>query len=351
MKVFKLIPVLLAFAGAAHAQEVPPPPVEKVPSFAEEAKAPAPDYRNPASWFALPDAPGYMGATPANAEKGPARKPAAVFYIHPTTFTSRNSWNERLPDPVVDDWTERSVVNRQGGAFNGCCDVYAPRYRQASLRAGGFFATDGGKAYELAYSDVARAFDRFIELIGDKPFIVTGHSQGALMTKWLLQRKIDGSPLQKRLVAGYVIGISLTYGDFGATYKSLKPCEQPSQTGCVLSWNTFAAGSNTSKPTSASAASNPPGAKVLCSNPLALGGALKTATAGALPAGNVMDVPALIPGAVKGACNADGMVMVDVSPELKVSPLPGGSYHYEDVSLFYAEVRADAIRRATAFRK
>ena len=43
--------------------------------------------------------------------------------------------------------------------------------------------------------------------------------------------------------------------------------------------------------------------------------------------------------------------MVEPDPALDMKPLPGGSMHYHDFGLFYADIRADAVRRARAFRR
>ena len=40
------------------------------------------------------------------------------------------------------------------------------------------------------------------------------------------------------------------------------------------------------------------------------------------------------------------MLVVDVDPALDLKPLPGGSMHFHDFGLFYADIRADAVRRA-----
>ena len=62
-------------------------------------------------------------------------------------------------------------------------------------------------AFELAYSDVLRAFDYYLahENHG-RPFILASHSQGSLHALRLIQERLAGKPLQKQLVAAYLIG-------------------------------------------------------------------------------------------------------------------------------------------------
>ena len=65
---------------------------------------------------------------------------------------------------------------------------------------------DAQQALDLAYGDVAAAFDQFVKEAGDRPIILAGHSQGALHLERLLQEKIAGKPIAKRVVAAYVVG-------------------------------------------------------------------------------------------------------------------------------------------------
>ena len=136
-----------------------------------------------------------------------------VFWIHPTTTRSQTEYNHDPLDPQVLKWTEESAVQRQGSAFSACCRILAPRYRAATTKALADPA-NREKAFALAYSDVERAFDWYMahENRG-RPFIISGHSQGGAHTTSLLEKRIKGTKLQRRMVAAYVIGINLMEGD------------------------------------------------------------------------------------------------------------------------------------------
>lgn len=337
---------LLASAGAP-AQEAPPP-------FGAAPLPRAPDYALAANWAAFGDGRGPAYLVPPGGAS-PARRPAAdVFYVHPTTFRSKTQWNADLNDASTNGWTDKSVVARQASLFNGCCRVFAPRYRQASLAA--FSAPiDGEKAYALAFEDVARAFDWYLAHANrGRPIILAGHSQGALMIRRLLAERIRGTAVQRRLVAAYVLGLGIPEGAFGRELAGYAPCDRPTQTGCVLSWNSFVAGSDAAAYRLRSSAAyrrehGSAGARLLCRNPLALGGRMRSL--GALPGEPVDGVlQPLVPGKVSAVCEA-GVLMVRAAPELGLTPLPGGNLHYHDMSAFYADIRADAIRRARAFQQ
>ena len=345
---------ILIWAGAIVAQ-----PVSEAPAvaFLDEAQPPAPDYARPDAWAARGSFEGVAALVPPNAMPRRTEPSADVFYIHPTTYLSKTRWNQHIDDVATNAWTDTSVVARQASAFNACCRIYAPRYRQASLRAFGAMAGDGGKAYALGYDDVLRAFDYYMAHDNHgRPFILVGHSQGALDLFKLLHDRIDGTSASRRLIAAYVLGYGLVDGDFGTALKKLKPCTAPGQTGCVISWNSFLEGSDATAYARRAAEryvvthGNGPGARLVCSDPLELGGAHRDTGTGALPDSTAASLPSLVPGAVTTRCDADGVLKVRLAPSLTLAPLPGGNMHYHDVALFYADIRADAARRVAAFR-
>ncbi|MBB5686386.1 DUF3089 domain-containing protein [Sphingobium boeckii] len=327
-------------------------------SFAQSPAPPAPDYSKTEAWTPLAGAVPIVapGATPA------AASPAIdIFYIHPTTDRSMDHWNADIANGALNAWTDASVVARQSGIFNACCRVFAPRYRQASFLALMNMKGDGSKAFDLAYGDVERAFDAFMAASEGRPFILAGHSQGAFHLARLLERKIDGTPLVARLVAAYVIGVNLSEGEFGKTYKTISICDTPDQTGCVVAWNAVLPESNRAA-TAALAEQryierygDDPGKTILCINPLTFDRARPDADAdksqGAVPgAPGWGGLQRLRANGVKARCDK-GALIVEPDAVLDLQPLPGGSMHYHDLGLFYADVRANAMLRAAAFLK
>ena len=82
---------------------------------------------------------------------------------------------------------------------------------------------------EESYVDVAAAFDHFLKIIGDRPFVVMSHSQGSHLSRRLLQRKINPDPaLRARLIVGLLIG-----GDtMNDSYSNIPKCTADNQVGC-----------------------------------------------------------------------------------------------------------------------
>jgi hypothetical protein len=346
--------LLLLIVGAA----LPVFSVQAQASFAEQPVPPAPDYAQASAWAATPSKPGAAVARPAGSTPDPKRPAVDVFYIHPTTLRDPGKWNQSLDDAETNAWTDESVVARQASVFSDCCRIFAPRYRQAGIKSlATQYGGDGGKAYALAYSDVLRAFDHYIAHDNKgRPFILAGHSQGSLQLFKLLQDRIDGTPLAKRMVVAYAIGFSLLEGDFGTSLKTLKPCATPTQTGCVIGWNSYLEGSDTRAfatraiPRFEAEHGAGTAGHLLCLNPLTLDGRAHAAGAGTLPASKGWTLPALRAGVVEARCDEMGVLKVKVPADLGLPPLSGGSMHYHDYALFYAELRDDAVRRSRAFR-
>ena len=126
-------------------------------------------YDDPAMWIARPG----LGAKDPSRwlppEQTPAVKPlpAAVFFVHPTSYLERAAWNAPLEDA---DSRKLAQIFVQGMAspFNASPDLWAPRYRQAAF---GAFLTDdpqGKQALDAAYGDILRAFDTFLDGNGKK---------------------------------------------------------------------------------------------------------------------------------------------------------------------------------------
>lgn len=206
------------------------------PGSFDPSKTPAaPDYDDPTAWAALPtttdDADVFLTELPATDQKTAA---ADVFYIHPTTFVSKQ-WNGAIDDPAIIRATARGGTLIQASALNACCAIYAPRYRQANGKAFADPTEHSIRAVEIAFSDVAAAFDAFQKKRGtNRPFILASHSQGSVMASRLLRDKVWNGSARNTLVAAYLIGGPITRQSLG---EDIPVCDSPEQWGCVVAWN------------------------------------------------------------------------------------------------------------------
>ena len=203
---------------------------------------PAPDYADPANWAALPERQGLEdrlpGGVSASWEQGDT--PVDVLFIHPTGYLIGNSWISPMDPRSKTEENTRWMMANQASAYNGCCNVYAPRYREANVFV--YVQRDPSipeKVLAFAYRDVERAFDHFLEAFNQgRPFIIASHSQGTHHAVRLLKERIDSSPLRHRMVAAYVIGGRIAESAFDEM-ENIEVCGSPEQTGCAVHWDTF----------------------------------------------------------------------------------------------------------------
>ncbi|MEO8547332.1 MAG: DUF3089 domain-containing protein [Sphingomicrobium sp.] len=328
--------------------------------YAAPAPDSGPDYTHTDSWIARPNLTSDPsrwrpdGASAAVASGGRA----AIFYIHPTTYLERDRWNAPLHPDAQTEFRTQLFVQTQGSAFGDAGEVWAPRYRQAAFGAFLLDSKDAREALELAYADIARAFDQFLARVPPgEPIILAGHSQGALHLMRLLKERVAGKPLSKRIAAAYVVGWPLSVtADLPAL--GLPPCRAADQAGCILSWLSFAEPANPELVTNSyeGSAGLTGGERkrgdILCVNPLTGtqdGVAPPQANRGTLVPTADLRSATLQPGQVGARCD-QGLLMIDGAiPPLGPYVLPGNNYHVYDYALFWDAVRADALGRVAAW--
>jgi hypothetical protein len=335
-----------------------------VASATERAVPPAPDYSQPDTWAAWPGHVSGADAIPPGITNTPA--PSApqvdVFFIHPTTYLSNSADNARFDEPgATSTMIDRGVLRFQASAFNTCCRIYAPHYRQAALSA--FTRHDEARneaALSLAYGDVLRAFDYFVSRENHgRPFIIAAHSQGSLHALRLLQERIASSPLQQQMVAAYVVGYRVPMDIERA---GLPVCRQASRTGCIISWNTVKAGASEDSRRDNRLVwlegryQRLAGRPIVCVNPLNWtpdSDAPASMDMGALPAVRASaDLEAPVQGLTGARCvNGDLTVKIPYFERHGFADALTlfGSYHLYDYNLFYANIRLNSLLRAAAF--
>ena len=305
-------------------------------AFSDRSPPAPPDYGNPEHWAARPDRDDLADVVPIGATDLQDTAPVDVFFLHPTTFLSADAWNQALDDESTNRATDAMVMQGQASVFNGCCRVYAPRYRQATLAA--FFAEDDSapQALALAYEDVVAAFRYYVtHFNGGRPFVLAAHSQGSRHADILMAEEIVGTELADRMVVAYPIGFEID-GSNG-----IPVCETPTQTGCQVTWNTVGphAGTLFASPTN------------ICVNPLTWtldGDHADHATN--LGAVNFAAQDTHEPGATDAQCREGRLYVSEIrSDNYSLMPLGRDNYHIYDYALFYVNIRQNAQARVDAF--
>lgn len=328
--------------------------------YEQPAAVPANRYADAAMWISRPD----KGVTdparwlPEGMATGQEPVGAAVFFVHPTSYLEKAHWNAPLDDETARTLAD-TMVRGLASPFNQAPQLWVPRYRQATFGAFLSDRPEALQALDLAYSDVTAAFDQFLASIPAKqPIVLAGHSQGAYHLRRLLKDRIAGKPIARRVAAVYAIGwpVSLRHD---LPLMGLPACTFPDQSGCVVSWLSYGEPADPAMTLAAYArrpaldGTSPAGSDFLCSNPLTggIGGeAPASANLGTLKPDKEMKTATLLTGAVPAECRPDGFLSIGPAPDLGPYVLPGNNYHIYDIPLFWANLRADFVRRVKAWK-
>jgi len=329
--------------------------------FDVSAAPPAPDYASDNAWAALPDRKDNADVVPpqSGATDNQAGATVDVFFIHPTTYYKKDGWNAHYDEGgATKEFLESGVLRFQASAFNGSARVFAPRYRQATLYS--FIGKDDDEkaALDLAYQDVARAFDEFIARRNqNRPFIIAAHSQGSLHGMRLLKEKIAGTPLAARFIAAYLIGSSMPRE---AHIPGIGPCATPTETSCYINWNSVADAKDregwtqTGTTWSEGRYHLAGGVANTCVNPLTWTldtAAPASANLGGLPfVKSTENFPAVIRELTGAACQGGLLVVSPPTDSIGFTfGVNRGDYHIYDYNLFYMNIRANVAERIAAF--
>ncbi len=360
-----------------------------------ENKLPSPpNYSSKKSWAAHPEIDDKSSFVPLGLEKTKVEDlKADVFFIHPTTYFGNKNWNASLSHPVANTIVDEIIMSGQASVFNSCCRIFAPRYRQATFHSFLTSRDSGVKALDVAYSDVARAFDFFINHLNDgRPFFIASHSQGTVHAMRLLEDKIDNTDLVKRMVAAYTIGFEFPRVKFEEDLKNIKPSQNATDTQCVIAYDTYIEGGRPltildrtklpfahrdpetgkkdgtwewkSRSKFVTFSTNPISWK--SDNELAdasqhLGAVNNEYSESNFKLESLLDkeiaeiktarLSSVYENEVSARCGEDGILYISkpVHRQFRMMLLPGGNYHNYDYSLFYMNLRENAKARLEAF--
>jgi hypothetical protein len=307
---------------------------------------PAPDYTNPEHWAALPNKSDLADSVPANSGGFNNQSDASfdVFFIHPTSYLQQTEkstgWNAHLDDPKINKSTDEGSIKYQASAFNQAGKIYAPRYRQACIRA--YFTTDTSsaqQAFDNAYADVNSAFEYYLQHWNQgRPIIIASHSQGTNHAIRLLQDHFDQDDAKaEKLVAAYLVGMPV----WDTLFVNLKPCQDPYDTRCYTSWRTYAKDYFPKK-------YSKPSREAVCTNPL-------TWTTDSVYASRELNRGTILKNFNKVRYDVSDAQVLDGVVRISQPKFPGSflyrlkNYHIVDYNLFYMNIRENAVLRTRMF--
>lgn len=306
-------------------------------SFPVILSAQVTDYSLPDNWAALPGREDAADWLPAGLNDRDNDPPADVFFIHPTTKLSGWGSNATVNNKSLNTATDNRSIRHQASVFNASGRVFAPRYQQASLH--NFFKRDQAssrEAFDVAYQDIRAAFSYYLEHYNNgRPIIIAGHSQGSMHGTRLLKEFFDGQPLQEQLVAAYLIGWPVKRSEF----KMLPVADSATQTGAIISYNTFGWEAE-------------PGyidyRGAICVNPLSWKTGSEFVSAAAHQ-GGISSKFEGVKSKLTGCRCSGGMLQIQKPSAKGYTPMTGRNYHLYDYHLFYLDIRNNVRDRINAY--
>lgn len=190
---------------------------------------PAPDYARASAWV-LRD------------EAVPGAGPAAVFFLHSTTFDGGSDWNGRIGEPGADAYLNRVVIPNYAGPFARAGSISVPRYRQASLYTRLTLRDDARDARAFAYADALAAFEAWLSRHPDGPLVLAGVEQGGELIDRLIRERIAPDPaLRARVAAVYLMDTIVAAGSLSPDFPA---CATATSIGCVVGWSQVGEGAD-----------------------------------------------------------------------------------------------------------
>ena len=215
--------IALIIAGAMILTMIP-----AMLAFADESAGEAPDYSREECWYKIPE----------------ITKDVDTFYIYSTMYSGSNE-----DDPDYARLDNAEVLENIGiehaiksSVFEDSTNLFIPYYRQCSMAFAARTLEETGSFDEAMsgtnYDDITAALDYYFENYnGGRPFVIAGHSQGSAILRFVLKDYFKEHPeYYERMVAAYAIGYSVTK-DYLESNPHLKFATGESDTGVIISWN------------------------------------------------------------------------------------------------------------------
>jgi hypothetical protein len=312
---------------------------------------------------------GPSGARTPVPARDAASPPVNGFYVYPTVVGGSELNAPLTVSPVI-----RQTAIEQASQFSRACQVWAPVYRQATLRGLLPSLTARSPVAGIAYDSLLAGWREFLARDGGKPIVVIGHSQGAAILIRLLQQQVDPDPaVRSLLVSAILLGgnVQVPAGrTVGGTFQHLPLCTAPRQAGCVIAYSSFSA---TPPPNSyfgipgrgvslLSGQSRAAGQQVACVNPAAIGGGsapLRPYFASVNAAGTTarwVTYPRLYTAACKTTGNISWLQVTDMAgpsdhrPVVHDADSAAFGLHRYDVNLALGNLVGDVLAQEAAYQ-
>ncbi|QDG75015.1 DUF3089 domain-containing protein [Labrenzia sp. PHM005] len=312
--------------------------VSSLPPVTEVNVPPAPDYSKETSWLAKPDNPDQFAVD--------------IIWLYPTVLAGGSTWLMHITNKDLVEEAELTV-KVDARVFSVQANLYSPLYRQMNFAGFSLPKKERDALIRYGIDDVRRALEHYFKHDNNgRPFILAGHSQGSYLLTELLLKYWGETGYEDQLIAGYVIGWSITEENLKEN-SNIKICSEANQIGCFITYNTVAPGKQKYSPVIF------PGAVVV--NPLSwtredtlvpasrnIGSAIPNQNKD----GKFVGTFTLFPGFASAQIADGGVAVIAKNPDLLVTKpkvFHTGVYHVFDYLLFSENISKNAAQRIQTF--
>ena len=276
-------------------------------------------------------------------------KEADLFLICPTVDMGKDGEYNMDMDDAETKESFVGALNMERGIYEESATMYAPYYRQMTFPAYSLSDEEMKPYGEMAYRDVAAAFEYYFENCNNgRPIILAGFSQGSQMLLMLMEEYFDEAKYSDKLVAAYCIGWRITEEDL-EEYPHLKMAQGEDDTGVIISFNSEAEGVEESLIV-------PAGVKTLGINPLnwktdstPADKSLNDGACFTRYSGEIKKEVAQLTGAYLDESRGT-LRVTDIDPsEYSNSLFPDGVYHLNDYQFFFRNLQENVALRLERF--
>ena len=276
-------------------------------------------------------------------------KAADLFLICPTVDMGKDGEYNMAMDDADTKESFVGALNMERGIYEDSAIMYAPYYRQMTFPVYSMTDEEMKPYLEIAYKDVAAAFEYYFENINNgRPIILAGFSQGSQLLLMLMEEYFDDPKYSEKLVAAYCIGWRITEEDI-AEYPHLKVAQGENDTGVIISFNSEAEGVEDSLMV-------PNGTKTLGINPLnwktdstLADKSLNNGACFTKYSGEIKQETPQLTGAYLDA-ERGTLRVTDIEPgDYSNSLFPDGVYHLYDYQFFFRNLQENVAVRLECF--
>lgn len=169
-------------------------------------------------------------------------KKADLFFVAPTVDIGEKGNLFMSLDDELSKNNFIAAIDMEKGIYDDSTIIYAPFYRQITLKTYGINSTvdveTTNNALNSAYSDVREAFLYYMDNFNhNRPIVLAGFSQGSDMIIRLLKEFFDKPKYQNKLIAAYAIGWRITENE-REQYPHLKIAQNETDIGTIILFNT-----------------------------------------------------------------------------------------------------------------